>query len=200
MPRKLRIARPRHATIVAYIALFSALSGSAYAAVRVSGAEILDESIESVDVKDDSLTGADVKYGALTGANIADASVKGADIANGSVSGAKVFDGTLTTADLAPGAGIGYVHMYTDETSSNATDTKDRTVNCPEDEQAIGGGGWVEDSSGQPNRVALVGSHHSQTAPWVGIPEGWTVEAAETNPGSGNWRLYVHVLCVAKPG
>ena len=126
MPRKPRIVRPRHATIVAYIALFSALSGSAYAAVRVSGAEILDESIESVDVKDDSLTGADIKYGALTGVNIADSSVKGADIANGSIAGAKVFDGTLTNADLAPGAGIGYVRMYTHETSDNATDKKNR--------------------------------------------------------------------------
>ena len=49
-----RIAR-RHSTAVAYLALFAALGGSAYAAVTVTGEDIKDGTITGKDVKNRSL-------------------------------------------------------------------------------------------------------------------------------------------------
>jgi Collagen triple helix repeat (20 copies) len=46
---------PRHSTAVAYLALFAALGGSAYAAVTVTGKEIKNGTITGKDVKNRSL-------------------------------------------------------------------------------------------------------------------------------------------------
>ena len=49
-----RLSR-RHTTAVAYVALFAALGGSAYAAVTVTGKNIKDGTITGRDVKNSSL-------------------------------------------------------------------------------------------------------------------------------------------------
>jgi hypothetical protein len=55
----------RHATVVAYLALFVALGGSSYAAVKIGSAQIANNSIKSVDVKNRSLLAKDFKAGQL---------------------------------------------------------------------------------------------------------------------------------------
>ena len=57
--------RPSHATIVAYVALFTALGGSAYAAATIGSANIKDNSIRSRDVRNQTLTGRDINERAL---------------------------------------------------------------------------------------------------------------------------------------
>jgi Collagen triple helix repeat (20 copies) len=54
-----------YANVVATLALFSALGGSAYAAVRITGANVVDDSLSGADVHDSSLTGADIRDGSL---------------------------------------------------------------------------------------------------------------------------------------
>jgi hypothetical protein len=49
-----RLSR-RHSTAVAYLALFAALGGSAYAAVTVTGKDIMNGTITGKDVKNRSL-------------------------------------------------------------------------------------------------------------------------------------------------
>jgi hypothetical protein len=49
-PMKLRLPTPSYANIMATIALFLALGGSAYATVRVTSAEVVDNSLTGVDV------------------------------------------------------------------------------------------------------------------------------------------------------
>ena len=83
-----------HATVVAYLALTLALSGTATAAVLITGA----------GVKDSSLTGADVKDGSITGADVRDSSLTGVDVKNSSLTGADVKDGSLTGADIKAGS------------------------------------------------------------------------------------------------
>jgi len=58
---KLRSYRPRHATVVAYLALFVALGGSSYAAITVTGKNVKNSSLTGKDIKNNSLTGSDVK-------------------------------------------------------------------------------------------------------------------------------------------
>ena len=70
-----RLRSSWHATAVAYLALFFALGGTAYAAAKWTGE----------DIADGSLTGADVAADSLTGDDIAPGSIEGADLAPGTV-------------------------------------------------------------------------------------------------------------------
>jgi hypothetical protein len=68
----LRTAR-RHlsANLVAYLALFVALGGTSYAAVRVTGKNVADGSLTGADLKNSSVTGKDVKNRSLKAADFA---------------------------------------------------------------------------------------------------------------------------------
>jgi hypothetical protein len=61
-----------YANVMATIAVFVALGGSSYAALRVNSSDIVDNSVRSVDVRDRSLRDRDVATNALTGRNIAE--------------------------------------------------------------------------------------------------------------------------------
>jgi hypothetical protein len=52
--------KPSHATVVAYLALFVALGGSSYAAVKVGSKQIVNNSVASGDIRNNSLTTKDV--------------------------------------------------------------------------------------------------------------------------------------------
>jgi hypothetical protein len=52
--------KPSHATVVAYLALFVALGGSSYAAVKVGSKQIVNNTVSSTDVRNNSLTSKDV--------------------------------------------------------------------------------------------------------------------------------------------
>ena len=55
---------PRHSTVVAYLALFVALSGSAYAATRIGSKQIVNNSIRSQDIRDRGIALKDISTSA----------------------------------------------------------------------------------------------------------------------------------------
>jgi hypothetical protein len=73
--------RPSAALLVALLALFVAGSGTAYAAVAVTGKDVVDGSLTGRDVRDESLSGKDVKR--LTSKDVVDRSLTAADFATG---------------------------------------------------------------------------------------------------------------------
>ena len=60
----------RHATAVAYLALFAALGGSVYAAVTVTGKNIKDGTVTGKDIRNRTIAGGDIKGNSLSGAQI----------------------------------------------------------------------------------------------------------------------------------
>jgi hypothetical protein len=58
-------ARLSYANVMATIAVFVALGGSSYAAIKVTGKSVVNSSLTGKDVKNSSLTGDDVKGGSL---------------------------------------------------------------------------------------------------------------------------------------
>jgi hypothetical protein len=64
--RRHLLKRPSHATVVAYIALFFAMSGTAYATVQWTGANIADGSLTGADVQNGSLTTSDLAAGTVS--------------------------------------------------------------------------------------------------------------------------------------
>jgi hypothetical protein len=64
----MRLKRPSHATVVAYLALIVALGGSAYAVNKVGSRDIADNSVRSRDLRNgDAVRGRDVREDSLTG-------------------------------------------------------------------------------------------------------------------------------------
>jgi hypothetical protein len=105
---KLRSHRPRHATFVAYLALFVALGGSSYAAITVTGKNVKNGSLTGKDVKNSSLTTSDVRNRTLLARDFKRGQLpagqqgpKGDPAPTNAITGANVADRSLTTADLA---------------------------------------------------------------------------------------------------
>lgn len=102
---------PRHNTVIAYLALFVALGGSAYAATQLP-----KNSVGSKQIKRNAVTAAKIKNGAVSGAKI------GAD----AVTGANVDESTLgrvpsaTSAESATTAG----HAATATNATSADEAK----------------------------------------------------------------------------
>lgn len=91
---ELRPRGPRHATIVAYFALFVALGGTAYAADEWTGANIVNESLTGVDIKGKAGTASTPAVnGSITTFDVAG---QGANATNGT----PFVDGSLTTFDI----------------------------------------------------------------------------------------------------
>ena len=80
-----RLPRPRHATVVAYLALFVALGGTSYAAITVTGSNVTDESLTGQDVRDGSLRSRDVENNTLTSSDVRDSSLRERDFLPGSL-------------------------------------------------------------------------------------------------------------------
>jgi hypothetical protein len=95
---RMRSLRPRHTTVVAYLALFVALGGTAVAAKPLlTGADVQDGSLSGADVQDNSLSGADVQDNSLTGSDVLESSL-------GTVPDADTLDG-IDSADFVQGRG-----------------------------------------------------------------------------------------------
>jgi hypothetical protein len=119
MLTRLRPRPPSHVTVVAYLALFIALGGSAYAVATITGADVVDESLTGDDVRgmqgnsttpavNGSLNTNDIagqQANPTNGTPFVDGSLTSFDVRNNTLRTDDVLDSTLTNADIrnAPG-------------------------------------------------------------------------------------------------
>lgn len=89
--------RPKltYANVMATIAVFVALGGASYAAVKPP-----KNSVGSKQIKKNAVVAAKIKNGAVTGPKIAAGAITGAQVKEGSLIGANVQDGSLTGTDI----------------------------------------------------------------------------------------------------
>jgi hypothetical protein len=75
MPRSpkdlLRKSRPTPATIVSVLALVVATGGTSYAALSITGKDVVNQSLSGKDIENQTLTGKDVKNASLKGKDFA---------------------------------------------------------------------------------------------------------------------------------
>ncbi|MBJ7331836.1 MAG: hypothetical protein JHC95_18215 [Solirubrobacteraceae bacterium] len=71
--------------MTATLALIIALGGTSYAAVKVTGRNVVDGSITSADVRNSSLRGKDIRNKSITGDDVRDGTISGADLRRGSI-------------------------------------------------------------------------------------------------------------------
>ncbi len=107
-PRWVRLPSP--ATVLALLALFVALGGSATAAVLITGGSIKNGTIRGIDVRNGGLTGLDVKNNTLVGGDVRESTLGRVPAATNAVSAqnaanAGTLDG-LDSSNLVPGGVI----------------------------------------------------------------------------------------------
>ncbi len=95
-----RPGRPSHATVVAYAALFVALTGTAWAAATIGPGNIKDDAVRSKHIKDGQVKKHDLHANSVVSGKIADGTVSTSDIGDGQVGSADVADESLTSGDL----------------------------------------------------------------------------------------------------
>lgn len=152
MTQILRGALRRHTAVAAYLSLFVALGGTAYAAATVTGADIVDATISGQDVADRGLAGRDVAYNTIDGYNIK--------------------DGSVSVNDL--GVGLDVTHV--EKLSSSANEMhKEALARCPAGAVATGGGAEIQDAANDYASPANL-SAITRSAP-LSSGQGWIASA-----------------------
>jgi hypothetical protein len=83
------------ANVVACLALFVALGGSSYAALRVDSSMIANNSVTSKDLKNNGVRGRDIHKGTVRGTDVRDNDLQGRDVRNDTLSGSDVRESSL---------------------------------------------------------------------------------------------------------
>lgn len=107
------IRRPSHGTVAAYLALFLALGGTAYALDRgsitsreiakgaVKRSEIKSGAVGKAEIRKDAVAPAEIRQNAVRESEIRAGAVGADELAVGAVSGDKIENGSLALADIA---------------------------------------------------------------------------------------------------
>jgi hypothetical protein len=147
--------------VVAFLALFVALSAGSYAAIKIPA-----NSVGSKQLKSKAVTNKKLGTGAVSSAKIASGAVTGAKVADDAIDSSKVRDGSLSGADInvtgfpkvplagaADWAGISRVKIVS-ATGTSRADTGNAPIDsatavCDQGLFVVGGGVNVSDVSNQ---------------------------------------------------
>ena len=184
----------RHTTAVAYLALFAALGGSAYAAVTVTGKQIKDGTVTGKDVKNRSLGASKFSAGAL-GSLAGERGPAGPQGDRGPKGdkGDKGPIGEQGPLGLQGPAGVTDIEY---RVSSGTSIPKDQTiglqVNCTSGKAALGGGA-AQFPSNAPMQIVS-----SAPGGANGTSTGWSVQVH--NQGGNAFSAFAWVVCAKVSG
>jgi hypothetical protein len=201
--------RPSPALIIACIALFAALTGSAIAAGvgknTVRSPQIVDGTIRTVDLRDNAVAAGKIAPDAVDTTEIAENGVDSSDVApetltagdlgTASVTSSEVADQSLSANDLGPdsvgsselqagsvrASELGGIITVTNQIAIKAGDNATVTANCPAGTTVISGGGLPANYT-----VSLVGSVRSGN--------GWQAYARSYSANDSTLTAYAYCL------
>lgn len=206
---KTRSFRPSPALVIACIALFAALTGSAIAAGvgknTVRSPQIVDGTIRTVDLRDNAVAAGKIAPNAVDTTEIAENGVESSDVAPdtlaagdlaaASVGSSEVADQSLTANDLGPdsvgsselqagsvrASELGAIVQASNTGNIAAAGNASVSVNCPAGTTVISGGNTISNY-----RIALAGSLRSGN--------GWTVHAHNYAATAETITVYAYCL------
>jgi hypothetical protein len=209
MTSKTRSFRPSPALVIACIALFAALTGSAIAAGvgknTVRSPQIVDGTIRTVDLRDNAVAAGKIAPDAVDTTEIAENGVESSDVAPetltsadlgaASVTSSEVADQALSDADLGPNsvgsselqAGavraseLGTIIAVSNSTTIKTGNNASVSVDCPTGTIAISGGNTAGDY-----RVAATGAQRTGN--------GWIAHAHSYAPADTSLTVYAYCL------
>jgi hypothetical protein len=171
----MRIRIPAPATIIAWVALVAALSGTAAAAGLITGVQVQNGTLSGLDLRNGSVSGLDVTNGSLTTLDVRDHTLRAADFAPGVLgSGAGIPgpvgppgpagpQGAAGPAGPQGSPGVSAVQIVTADSASDSTAFKPIDVSCPGGKKLLGGGARLY---GAPGDVALDESYPTDATTW----------------------------------
>jgi hypothetical protein len=206
------------ANVLSCIALFVALGGAAYAAVKipvngvkarniapqaVTNAKLKTQAVTSGKIKNGGVNALDIGAGQVTDEKIATGAVTAKKIAKKTVTGRTLAEEAVTTAKIGKEAvdaskisaalWLQLVRNVAYVNAGSALDSeanKSATANCPAGKEAVGGGVRLE---GELAEVAVTASYPVSTG---NSRTGWSGIAHETGPGqAGNWSVVAFAVC-----
>jgi hypothetical protein len=207
MTTKTRKLRPSPASAIALVALFVALTGTAFAAPKflVRSAQIVDSTVRTVDLRDNAVSSAKIADATVTADDlgtdsvgsdeIAKDAVKADEIAANAVASSEVADQSLTQDDLGPSsvgsselqAGavraseLGPIIQVSNSTGIAAGASNGVSVQCPAGTTVISGGA-------QPANFGVEMTSSLRSG------NGWLYQAKNTNGAPST--LTVHAYCL----
>jgi hypothetical protein len=201
--------RPSPALVIACIALFAALTGSAIAAGvgknTVRSPQIVDGTIRTVDIRDNAVAAGKIAPDAVDTTEIAENGVESADVAPdtltagdlaaASVTSSEVADQSLTANDLGPdsvgsselqagsvrASELGTIIQVSNDTAIASGANASVSVQCPAGTTVISGGNTATDY-----RVALTGALRSGN--------GWLAHAHSYAPNNQTLTVFAYCL------
>lgn len=206
------------ANVLSCIALFVALGGAAYAAVKippnavkakniapqaVTNAKLKREAVTSGKIKNGTVNALDLGAGQVTSEKLGTGAVTGKKIAKKAVSERTIANEAVTIGKLGKESVdaskistslweqlVRNVAYFSAESVSDSETTKSATVECPKGKEAIGGGARLE---GKLAEVAVIGSYPLSNG---NSRTGWVASAHETGAGQPeNWSVVAFVVC-----
>jgi hypothetical protein len=138
-----RIGRPSHTTVIAYLALFIALGGTAIAAKKIKSSQIAKGAVKEKKIAGGAVTSSKLAGGAVTTNKLADAAVTEPKLGNDAVTTSKVIKNAITQGKLADDS-VGTAQLLADSVGNNKL--KEDSVTGPK----------VEDGSLGLSKVAQV--------------------------------------------
>jgi hypothetical protein len=209
MTSKTRSFRPSPALVIACIALFAALTGSAIAAGvgknTVRSPQIVDGTIRTIDLRDNAVAAGKIAPDAVDTTEIAENGVESSDVApetltaadlgTASVTSSEVADQSLTEADLGPNSAgsselqagsvraseLGTIIAVSNSTTIKTGNNASVSVDCPTGTVAISGGNTAGDY-----RVAATGAQRTGN--------GWIAHAHSYAPADTSLTVYAYCL------
>jgi hypothetical protein len=166
MPQRLR-ARLTYANVIATMALFVALGGSSYAAIKLP-----KNSVGSAHIKTNAVGSSEVKQGSLGTGDF-----KSSQLA--------ALQGPRGPQGAAGAPGVSGYQLITESVPATATATKTHTVTCPAGKQVLGGGARIVTGEG----AVVLDEAYPKTATTF-YAETRTIGGAAVNHG-----LDVSVVC-----
>jgi hypothetical protein len=201
--------RPSPALVIACVALFAALTGSAIAAGvgknTVRSPQIVDGTIRTVDLRDNAVAAGKIAPNAVENTEIAENAVDSravapdsltaSDLGPASVASSEVADQSLTADDLGPNsvgsselqAGsvrsseLGPIIQVTNSTPIAAGANGSVSVNCPEGTTVISGGA-------QPANFGVEMTSSLRSG------NGWLYQAKNNNASASSLSVFAYCL------
>lgn len=207
------------ANVLSCMALFIALGGTAYAAVKlkpnqVKAVNIAKQAVTNAKLKTQAVTSGKIKNGGVVNADLGAGAVTGSKIAKEAVTSGALAKKAVTEAKLAPeSVGTGKIDneaissakissavwkqllknvTYVTETSANnSEEEKSVTASCPTGKEAIGGGARIN----SPASVKVVTSGTYPAVASNNARTGWIATGREFAEETGNWQIVAYAVC-----
>lgn len=198
MTTKTRKFRPSPAIVISCLALFLALTGSAFAVGvsknSVRSAQIVDSTVRTLDLRDNAVSSAKIADATVTATDLATDSVGSDEIAKDAVKSDEIADNAVTSTEVAPDsltagdlASNSVTSLEIADQTINSNDIGPNAVNADELSVVIQRTNSKSLAAGTNGSVSVPCQAGEQIISGGGAPSAYGVEMTSNAPSGNGW-------------